>query len=99
MEYQGLDVHAKWEEKVLYFFSEIDILTRISKVLSTYARTWKSFKIKEMALIYVFGYESLDIFSLGGRRGARDSEEVRYLQDSQFLPKIINTIWPWDLGM
>ena len=36
------------------FFSERDILTRISKVLFTYARTWKSFKMKEMALIYFF---------------------------------------------
>lgn len=36
------------------FFSEIDILTRISKVVFTYARTWKSFKMKEMALIYFF---------------------------------------------
>lgn len=86
-------------EGFIFFFSEIDILTRISKVLSTYARTWKSFKIKEMAFIYFFGHDPLDIFSLGGRRGARDSEKVRYLQDSQFLPKIINTVWPWDLGM
>lgn len=81
------------------FFSEIDILTRISKVVSTYARTWKSFKIKEMAFIYFFGYDSLGIFSLGGRRGAQKSQEVRYLQDSQLLPKIINTVWPWNLGM
>lgn len=73
------------------FFSEIDILTRISKVVFTYARTWKSFKMKEMALIYFFfGGDSLGIFSLGGSRGAQESEEVRYLQDSQLLRKIIN---------
>lgn len=47
-------MYAKWKEKVLYFFSEIDILTRISKVVFTYARTWNSFKMKEMALIYFF---------------------------------------------